>query len=111
MSKDREALERAVAIAQSDPMTADQMEVRREDGQSWEEIAESAAYHCQRRSLKLSPFQEPPCVVDEDDPKERDKAAQRLLRKMLDAGVSRYEPDPLSALAEKENPRRVRAGA
>jgi hypothetical protein len=41
---------------------------------------------------------EPPCIADEDDPNERDKDAQRLLRKMLAAGISRYDPDPLAAL-------------
>jgi hypothetical protein len=34
-------------------------------------------------------------VPDENDPHERDKAAQDLLRRMVAAGVSRYEPDPL----------------
>jgi hypothetical protein len=35
----------------------------------------------------------PPSVADEDDPNARDKAAQALLRKMLAAGISRYDPD------------------
>jgi hypothetical protein len=47
---------------------------------------------------KRTCLEEPPCVVGADDPDERAKAAQHLLRKMLAAGVSRYEPDPLTAL-------------
>ena len=42
---------------------------------------------------------EPPCVVSEDGP-ERDQAAQKLVRRMLVVGVSRYDPDPLAALAQ-----------
>jgi hypothetical protein len=36
---------------------------------------------------------------DEDEKNPRDPDGQRLLRKMLAAGVSRYDPDPLKALA------------
>jgi hypothetical protein len=64
----------------------------------WREAAESAVYHCQCRALCLRPWQEPPCVADADDPAERDKAAQKLLREMLALGVSRFHPDPLAAI-------------
>ena len=63
-------------------------------------IAAFAAYHCQIRALKLKPWNAPPCVASEDNPDERDKDAQKLLRKMLAAGVSRYAPDPMAALAK-----------
>jgi hypothetical protein len=42
-------------------------------------------------ALRLKPWQEPPCVVSEDGP-ERDHAAQKLVRRMLAVGVSRYDP-------------------
>ncbi|MGB9018602.1 MAG: hypothetical protein WCC77_13250 [Pseudolabrys sp.] len=57
-----------------------------------------AAYHCQHAALNLKTWQEPPCVEDEDDPDPRDPGAQKLLREMLQANISRYEPDPLAAL-------------
>ena len=60
-----------------------------------------AAYRAQRKNLGLKPWQEPPCVADPDDPDERDKAAQALLRRMLAAGISRWEHDPLRALRER----------
>jgi hypothetical protein len=64
----------------------------------WNEVARFASYSCQSDALNLKPWDEPPCVAREHDPNERDKKAQRLLRKMLAAGVSRYHPDPLAAL-------------
>ena len=53
----------------------------------------------QSDTLKLRPWQLPPCTAKQDDPNERDKEAQAL-RKMLAAGLSRYEPDPLAALGK-----------
>ena len=94
---DREALERAMQVAQRD-LRAEQLQAKLED-EEWREVAEFAAYSCQIDALSLKPWQDPPCIADEDDPDERDKKAQHLLRKMLAAGVSRYNPDPLKALA------------
>jgi hypothetical protein len=54
----------------------------------------------------VRPWQEPPCVADENDPDERDPQAQWLLRRMLKAGLSRYEPDPRTAPA-KNTQRRI----
>ena len=65
------------------------------------QVARSAAYNTQITSLRLRPWQDPPCVVDEDDPEEHDRQAQMLLRQMLKAGLSRYEPDPRIALLKK----------
>ena len=64
----------------------------------FEDAGRFAASCAQSKSLRLKPWQEPPCAADEDDPNERDKAAQKLLREMLAAGVSRYHPDPLAAI-------------
>ena len=95
---DRDALERAMQIAQRDPVRAEQLQAKLED-EPWVEVAKFASYSCQYDALALKPWQEPPCVADEDNPDEQDKKAQHLLRKMLAAGVSRYDPDPLKALA------------
>ena len=46
--------------------------------------------------LRLKPWQNPPCFGDEDG----DGPADVLLQRMLAAGISRFHPDPLSALAE-----------
>jgi hypothetical protein len=75
----------------------------------WEDVATFAASCAQSRALDLPPWQPPPChisniesalkVVDEQSGW---RAAALLLQRMLDAGVSRWHPDPLAALAEAE---------
>ena len=67
------------------------------------EGGKSAAFHCQCKALDLKPWQSPPMSADEDDPDPDElhlKDAQRLLRRMLKAGISRWHPDPLRAIAE-----------
>lgn len=104
---DRDALERAMQIAQRDPLRAELLQAKLAD-EEWREVAEFAAYSCQIESLSLKPWQEPPVNIDEDadepDTAERepDTAARKLLRRMLAAGVSRFDPDPLAALAGGE---------
>jgi hypothetical protein len=66
-----------------------------------------AAYGCQMRSLRLAPWQYPPCLINAadidqllaggDDLHGKRTAAQ-LLRRMLDLGISQYHPDPMAAL-------------
>lgn len=94
---DRDALERAMQIAQRDPLRAAQLQSKLKD-EPWIEVAEFASYSCQIHALNLKPWESPPCHADEDDPDPQDKAAQYLLRQMLAAGVSRFDPDPLAAL-------------
>ena len=65
---------------------------------SWHEVAIFACSNVQYQALCLKPWQTPPCFVDEDDPEERAQDAQLLLQRMLAAGISRYHPDPLTAL-------------
>jgi hypothetical protein len=65
----------------------------------WQAAAAFASDLCQTEALHLRPWQEPPSVVDAADPHERDRAAQKLLRRMLALGISRYHPDPLAAIA------------
>jgi hypothetical protein len=68
-------------------------------GEKWTDVAWFAASCVQAYTLSLMPFQEPPCDCDAEAIDERDKAGQRLLRKMLKAGLSRFEPNPKLALA------------
>ena len=101
---DGDALERAIQTARCDPSRAQQLDDKLQD-ESWDEVAEFAAYVCQTEALHLKPWQVPPCSVDQDDPDETNKRAQGLLRRMLAAGLSRYEPDPLTALKAKQGKR------
>jgi hypothetical protein len=71
-----------------------------------------AAYRCQYDALKLRPWDMTPscinpCEIDamiargpNDPTPHSDYNAAVLLRKMLAAGISRWEPDPMVALAQ-----------
>src|SRR5215831_7022621 len=95
---DRYALERCMEMSQRDPERAEQLQSMLDVGWPWELVADMACHCCQARAQALKPWQCSPCSVDENDPDERDKDAQKLLRQMLQAGISRYEPDPMQAL-------------
>jgi hypothetical protein len=97
---DRAALERGIEIAlrDHDPGRREQIrDMLRND--PWWEVATFCAYGNQRRTLRLRPWQDPPCFInDPDNPEPRQEAAAALLRKMLANGVSKYDPDPLAAV-------------
>ena len=81
----------------------------------WEDVGEFASYSAQCRALRLRPWQFPPCWIDDDipaalndpDPIAVSELRAELLQRMLAAGLSRYEPDPLKAL-ERGRARRSR---
>jgi hypothetical protein len=96
-SLDRDALERCLALArQEDPARAEQLDDFLRE-RPWFEVADFACYVVQMRSLHLRPWELPPSSADVcgDDP------AAELLRKMLAGGLSKFEPEPVAALAEK----------
>lgn len=60
-----------------------------------------ASYSMQVDNLKLKPWQSPPChLYGEDRVDDCDHHADKIFRRMLDAGISIWHPDPLAALAE-----------
>jgi hypothetical protein len=77
----------------------------------WEEVAQFASYCVQGRLLGLQPWQNPPMYArlsDLDRPYGDPRAAREsaeLLKRLLDAGLSRFEPTPLQALAGAEKRR------
>jgi hypothetical protein len=109
---DREALERALERARAleqernDPRRdgKTQLESMLED-RPWQKVAEFAAYGQQMRSLGLRPWEWPPCWVHTDDANPEHGEAVKLLKRLLDAGLSRFEPDPIKALRGAEPPR------
>jgi hypothetical protein len=97
---DREALTRARAIYCKRSSGRQQIENR-----PWLAGALLAAYACQCDALRLPPWQPPPCDVEidaNDDglPILGRKAAAELLRRLLANNLSRYEPNPVAALAQ-----------
>jgi hypothetical protein len=106
---DRAALERALALdPDRDPVSSPIN--RRLDPERWFLAARSAAYVCQCDALRPEPWQPVPAneyvsVTDDDSeygPVMGRAAAAELLRRLLAAGLSRYEPDPIEALARVE---------
>ena len=79
------------------------------------EVGWSCAISCQEKVLRTRPWQPVPAadyvaVTDRDDegsPIMGRAAAAELLRRLLAAGLSRYEPDPLRALARIEAERGI----
>src|SRR5262245_59077584 len=102
---DREALKRAMDIARAgDPLRREQIDSMLRE-RSRQEVAEFASFHCQVDALRLRPWQCPPS--DASDAVSPDTYGGRpeevaLLKRMLALGISRYEPDPLTAIAAAE---------
>jgi hypothetical protein len=95
------ALERCRAQGESRSRQLDEML----EGESWQEVATFAAFSCQMRSLRLKPWQFPPCFIYFDEPVEADDIhgkheAQQLLREMFEHDISRWHPFPLEAIEE-----------
>lgn len=93
--RDRDALERCVALTLAEPDTGSVAQVTsmlsRHD---WRERAEFCAYHRQIAALRLFPWENPPCVAEGG----RDGKAVKLAAQLVAAGLSIYEPDPARAL-------------
>jgi hypothetical protein len=101
---DKEALTRALEFTKAEPERAEQIESMLKD-RTWEEVAQFAAQHQQCKNLRLKSWEIPPChgavnlAAPGTDADESFPTANRLLRRLLDAGLSQWEPDPEAALA------------
>ena len=70
----------------------------------FDNAARIAVYHLQHENLCLKPAQRPVCVLDPSgECADCDQGSQQLLRRMLKLGLSRYCPDPLTAIARAGN--------
>ena len=108
---DRAALERAVEIARQDPAQRHRIDERLAEGENWERVAGRCAVNCQHDALDLMPWQSAPLfyanhldsVLREPfgDPSGRREAGE-VLQRLLRNGLSKFEPDPLGAIAEAE---------
>jgi hypothetical protein len=91
---DRDALKRALALLRNEPEYAAQIAAKLEH-EPWEQVARFAAYNCQIDNLDLKPRMDPPMYAEIRP----DADALAILVKLLGHGLSRYEPDPIAALA------------
>lgn len=118
---DRAALTAAVAAARAqDEGRREQIDdFLRDRTRTWQDTAEFAAYSCQMTTLGLRPWQTPPCwiepadinkyLTDASSDKSGEREAAELLQRMLRLGVSRFDPDPLHAIAAAEAARKPAA--
>jgi hypothetical protein len=101
--RDKDAYGRAIEwMRQHSPASAAQIETKlRCEG--FEAAGEFAAYAAQCETLRLKPWQAPPAHVRATDPDPNvygRRAAEIALRdRLLAAGLSVFEPDPIAALA------------
>jgi hypothetical protein len=101
---DRDALTRALELTRAEPDHTEQIESMLKD-RPWEEVTQFAACHQQGKNLRLKSGETPPChgAVNTSAPGSAGDlsfpAANRLLQRVLNAGLSQWEPDPESALA------------
>ena len=105
--RDRAAMKLAIAQMRAESAAARERVERVLRVEGFESAAQTAAYHCQFRALRLKPWMCPPAwAADEIDARPNtfgnrpDEVA--LLKRMLAAGLSRFHPDPMRALAEAE---------
>jgi hypothetical protein len=103
---DRKALKKALEMTLGEEDRRGQIEHKLEhDG--WFEAATFSAYHQQCQNLHLRPWESPPCWLSRHDrpgpgrEHAREAEAIRLCKQLHAAGLSRYEPDPIGALAAK----------
>ena len=107
---DCDALKRCIEMARTYPGRDEQISWKLgKGGCSWQDTAKFCAYLCQSKNLRLEIQEFPPCwLLDADDTAgpafKRKPEAARLLKRLLAAGLSQYEPDPIRALAAAEKP-------
>jgi Zn finger protein HypA/HybF involved in hydrogenase expression len=106
---DHEALERALQLAcrESTGQAARFEEMLR--SKPWREVCERAVYHLQVKTLRLKPWQCPPCDCRSDEIGQGygcSASEVKLRRHMLRLGISLYEPDPRAAIERAESARR-----
>jgi hypothetical protein len=105
-ARDLEAMRRAIATLRSDHELGPSVEAMLRD-RGEQQTGEWAAGVLQVQALKLKPWEAAPSsTVDTKNPADVYGYRPRevgLLRRLLAAGLSRFEPDPLGALAASES--------
>jgi AcrR family transcriptional regulator len=112
---DREAMARAIEMLRQDGGAVARLIDDKLAREPWDEVGRFASYVRQDGSLNLKPWQWPPCWLRTDDDVEAAlaepenhtgrKAAAELVQRLLAAGLSRFEPDPIAALERAERMR------
>jgi len=98
-------MRRAIDIVRPrDRESREQIDEKLASGEPWQEVGEFAAYSAQCTSLRLRPWQAPPChtrgYTDSPSDTYGNRPTEMKLRDdLLAAGLSVFEPSPEIALA------------
>jgi hypothetical protein len=110
---DFDALRRAVKMARRiAPEYGKRFLLLKETDDDWLSEARQAAYACQCRRMRLKPWMEAPMhayILEPDGTTTRDPVAGDWYDRLVAAGLSPLEPDPVAALrqaASRREPRR-----
>jgi hypothetical protein len=103
---EQDALERAIEMERAKGGIAQQRIEAMLATQPWAEAAEFASFSCQVDALAVQPWQPVPSQIGDadaviaagNDGTMGHYAAAKLLQRLLRAGLSEYEPDPIAAL-------------
>ena len=107
---DRAAMTRAIEIVRRESFASREQIDGKLTREPWEMVGRFAAYAAQDNMLRLKPWEMPPCwirdlaaslAVPPGDHRGERRAAE-LLRRLLQAGFSQFEPNPIGALAAVE---------
>jgi hypothetical protein len=97
---DVEALQRSLLATldeRDDPDRIRQVRAMLTD-RPWFEVAEFCAYHQQVKNLQCKPWHSPPCWIGGYHTVEPEY--EEIGRRLVQAGLSLYEPDPLKAIED-----------
>ncbi|RVD68420.1 hypothetical protein EN751_31535 [Mesorhizobium sp. M4A.F.Ca.ET.029.04.2.1] len=89
-------------LASHDRLRKEQLQ-HKVEADGWFDAAVFACYVCQTDTLRLKPWEMPPLYGgplpgDSGLVRSSGLQAEKLLKRMMAAGLSRYEPDPIAAL-------------
>jgi hypothetical protein len=104
LTPDQDALRRAFLLTMKQPGRAKQLYAHLNEDDYAQGAADAcsfAAFHQQVQNLSLPPWELPPCCIGGDEARISPEI-MAIGDRLLKAGLSLYEPDPLEALAKAE---------
>jgi hypothetical protein len=104
---DREALQRSLAMTLVEPDRTKQIQSMLKE-RDWFEVASFASYDQQSKNLQCKPWESPPCWIGGYH--EVESEYLEIGKRLVQAGLSLFEPDPLKALQDAEKKQVPRAG-
>ncbi|MCA1390778.1 hypothetical protein I6F20_17060 [Bradyrhizobium sp. IC3123] len=110
---DRVALGRAIEMYRTTfPTLRPHIDRQLAEGKDRDEVGRYCAHYLQVWNLRIGPWLVPPCAVNPDAAARGENRlgevdAMRLQRRMLAAGLSKYEGHPMAALEQAERSTRA----